>query len=328
MLLATQPADTPRTLADDILRQAEHQGWHAWRHLSSELGELLTRPHESPDFAGQLRALARRVLHEVRRAPDVAIFEVVHDSADKLLQYGVVHSLHTAILIALVGLRKDWSQDWTQTGILAALTANIAITDLQTALAQQEEPLSYEQRQAIHEHPIDGARQLSALGVSDPDWLTAVEQHHEQTDGKGYPMGLHQVHVLADAIRTCDVFSAKMSPRASRTVMMSPRAMAEIFRQRSAGYFGATLVRELGLYPPGSLVRLATGEIAMVLCRTRHPQAPDVALLTHPDGSPREQPERRATSPSGEHRVVSAVVCQDLSGLHPPARLLVDAQDV
>ena len=328
MSLATQPADAPRTLADDVLRQTEHQGWHAWRHLSSDLGERLTRPHAAPDFPGQMRTLARRVLHEVRRAPDVAIFEVVHDSADKLLHYGVVHALHTAILIALVGLRKDWSQDWTHTGILAALTANIAVTDLQTALAQQEEPLSAEQRQAIHNHPVAGARLLQSLGVDDPDWLAAVEQHHEQTDGKGYPQGLHQVHVLADAIRTCDVFSAKMSPRASRTVMMSPRAMAEIFRQRSAGYFGATLVRELGIYPPGSLVRLGTGEVAMVLCRTRHPQAPDVALLTHPDGTPREHPQRMATSPSGEHRVVSAVVCPDLSGLHPPARLLVHAQDV
>ena len=103
---------------------------------------------------------------------------------------------------------------------------------------------------------------LRQLGVTDEDWLIAVAQHHEQPDGKGYPQGLTEINQTADALRTCDVFGAKLSPRISRSGMLSTRAARKSSRQRSAGYFGATIIRELGLYPPGCLVELNTGEQA------------------------------------------------------------------
>ena len=247
--------------------------WQGWQDLTDHLGPVLAAPREQHDFPHAIEACAQTVLDLCQRDGDVAIAFMVHDTPDKLQRYGVLHAVHTAMLLALVARRRDWSPTLTFSAVQAGLTMNLSITGLQSTLALQTEPLSLLQRADIHAHPQASVQLLRELGVTDEDWLMAVLQHHEQADGKGYPAGMAQVSLLADALRTCDVYSAKMAPRVGRSVMQSPQAATQIFRERSANYFGATLTRETGLYPPGTLVHLATGQEALAMRR-----GPDLGL--------------------------------------------------
>lgn len=267
--------------------------WQGWQDLTDRLAPVLAAPREQPDFLIAIEACARTVLELCRRDADVAIAFMVHDTPDKLQRYGVLHAVHTAMLLALVARRRDWSPTLTFSAVQAGLTMYLSITGLQSALALQAEPLSLLQRADIHAHPEASARLLRELGVIDEDWLRAVQQHHEQADGKGYPAGMTQVSLLADALRTCDVYSAKMSPRVGRSVMQSPQAATQIFRERSANYFGATLTREMGLYPPGTLVRLSSGQEALAMRRGADLGLPVVVLLQD-DGQGRWIPQARA----------------------------------
>lgn len=253
--------------------------WQGWQDLTDRLEPLLTHPREQPGFTQAIEACARSVLELCRRDADVAIAFMVHDTPDKLHRYGVLHAAHTAMLLALVARRRDWSPTLTFSAVQAGLTMNLSITGLQSALALQTEPLSLLQRADIQAHPQASAQLLREFGVTDEDWLMAVLQHHEQADGKGYPAGMTQVSLLADALRTCDVYSAKMSPRVGRSVMQSPQAATQIFRERSANYFGATLTREMGLYPPGTLVHLVTGQEALAVRRGQDLGLPVVVTL-------------------------------------------------
>lgn len=247
--------------------------WQGWQDLADRLEPVLATPREQADFTQAIEACARTVLDLCQRDADVAVAFMVHDTPDKLQRYGVLHSVHTAMLLALVARRRDWSPTLTFSAVQAGLTMNLSITQLQSTLTMQTEPLSLLQRADIHAHPQASTQLLRELGVTDEDWLMAVLQHHEQADGKGYPAGMAQVSLLADALRTCDVYSAKMSPRVGRSVMQSPQAATQIFRERSANYFGATLTREMGLYPPGTLVHLVTGQEALAVRR-----GPDLGL--------------------------------------------------
>lgn len=247
--------------------------WQGWQDLTDRLAPMLAAPREQGDFPLAIEACARTVMDLCRQDADVAIAFMVHDTPDKLQRYGVLHAVHTAMLLALVAHRRDWSPTLTFSAVQAGLTMNLSITGLQSALTQQTEPLSLLQRADIQAHPQASCHLLRELGVTDEDWLMAVLQHHEQADGKGYPAGVTQVSLLADALRTCDVYSAKMSPRVGRSVMQSPQAATQIFRERSANYFGATLTREMGLYPPGTLVHLANGQEALAVRR-----GPDLGL--------------------------------------------------
>ncbi len=294
--------------------------WLQWQTLAQDLNPLLTEPGQQPNFLPTLQAISQQLQALTHQDGDVAIFHLVHATPDKVQRYGVLHAMHTAMLMALIGQRKDWSPARLDSAVKAALTMNIAITDLQSDLAQQATPLSPAQRDAIRHHPTASGQLLRELGVQDSDWLEAVEQHHEQPDGQGYPGGLTALHPLADALRTCDIFGAKLSPRANRPGMLSPKAAAEIFRQRSAGYFGATIIRELGLYPPGCLVDMSTGETAIVLRRTRDPMAPDVVLLCNASGHPLAPLARCATSREpGRHIVAAASLPHGLSPIDAAA---------
>jgi HD-GYP domain-containing protein (c-di-GMP phosphodiesterase class II) len=295
--------------------------WEQWRALGQKVSPILLNPSLCENFVRDVDECAATLMRLLREDPDMGIFEVVHLSHVKMSQYGVIHSMHTAVLVCLVGRRKDWPDQRVATAVKAALTMNLSITELQSTLARQEEPLTPEQKLAINCHPLDSWQILRRMGVTDDEWLRAVAQHHEQPDGKGYPQGLTDMSQVADAVRTCDVFGAKMSPRASRTAMLSTRAAAEIFRQRSAGYFGATIIRELGLYPPGCLVRLASGEAALVVKRSRDPLCPEVCLLTDDAGNPLKKPVRCLTGSVHGRAVLGAAADADLATLFDPSEL-------
>ncbi|MDV7398503.1 hypothetical protein RZS08_44265, partial [Arthrospira platensis SPKY1] len=63
--------------------------------------------------------------------------------------------------------------------VRAALTMNIAMTDMQDVLATQAHQATPYQREAIESHPTQGADMLRTLGVDDPMWLELVQDHHE-----------------------------------------------------------------------------------------------------------------------------------------------------
>ena len=167
-----------------------------WQLLTEHLAGVLYAPLTCGDVPAQVNQCAgmlRRLVHE---DADLAIFLVVNDHPGKLARYSAAHALHTATLVSLIARRKDWSPATELCGIQAALTMNIAMTQLQDELAQQSSPLTPEQRQIVHQHPLAGRRLLMQLGVTDTDWLDAVLQHHEQAEQAG------RSHKVSDVVRS------------------------------------------------------------------------------------------------------------------------------
>jgi HD-GYP domain-containing protein (c-di-GMP phosphodiesterase class II) len=319
--LAPAPASDDATALGAADSKACHQ-WQLWQEMALGLEPLLMQPKERTDFLHGIRVHARQIMNLAHQDADIAIFHMVHATEDQVHRYSVLHAMHVGMLMALVGMRKDWGDARTLSGVQAALTMNLSVTALQNELALLRGPLNEDQKNAIHAHPLASWQLLRQLGVQDEDWLIAVAQHHEQSDGTGYPQGLTQVHQLADALRTCDVFGAKISPRAGRPGLLTPRAAAEIFKQRSAGYFGATIIRELGLYPPGCLVELRTGEQAVVVRRGVDPSAPDVVVLSDRDGQALGELMRCRTTRASGRQVVGAAPRQDWAQSLPPSAIL------
>ncbi len=285
----------------------------AWRALVQRLSPLLLNPEGASEFAAHVSDIGSELIRLVASDPDVAIFQIVNPTPDALRNYGVEHSVHTAVLMALIANHKEWPEAQAAQAVCAALTMNLSITQLQTDLANQTEPPTPGQKEAIHHHPTRSRDMLMSLGVTQQEWLRAVHEHHEQHNGSGYPGGLRSVSSLSDALRTCDMFCAKLSERVSRSKLLSPRAAQEIFRQNSYGYFGATIVRILGMYPPGCLVKLLSGGTAVVLQRTTDPMRPRVAVLTHDNGDVRDAPLYSATGVGPGTSIVGAVANGELA---------------
>jgi len=82
--------------------------------------------------------------------------------------------------------------------------------------------------------------------------LDAVAQHHETPTGRGYPNGITEIGEMGSLLRRADMYTAKLSSRASREPMPVHEAARVMFVQDQGHPMVAALVKEFGIYPPGA----------------------------------------------------------------------------
>ncbi len=266
-----------------------------WRKLQGRLAPLLNNPDQVQDFPQQLEALAAEVVRMTDAEPDLAIFAMMRLNQ---VDYAVVHALQAGVACDVYGhfLRADAAD--RKLMVCAALTMNIGMMDLHRELAWQAEPPTPEQRARIPQHPGASHERLVALGITDPRWLQAVLEHHETPDGKGYPKGQIQISREADVLAVADRYCAMLSRRRRRAAMTTNRAARELYvsgvGERQA--IIARMIKAFGLYPPGAYVKLANGEISVVVKRGEHANKPQVVSLISSLGTSLTAPLLRDTA--------------------------------
>lgn len=255
------------------------------------------------DFAHHLQAFAYA-------DADAAIAASLLDHQEET--YVVAHSLSTATLCALLGKRLDWPEQRLSSTVCAALTMNLGMFDLQQRLLRQATPLTAAQLEQVHAHPEASLAALQKIGVSDPVCLEAVRQHHEKPAGAGYPQKMGEPSEESQMLRLFDNLTARAVARADRR----PLALAQIVRtlfveegQGACAALVAALVKMLGLYPPGSFVKLENNELAVVFRPGLESNSPAVAAVTSASGAPTMQPVRRDTHRKGF--AIAAAVAYD-----------------
>jgi hypothetical protein len=302
-------ADEVRGARGREARSPKENFFGHWRLSGARLNTLLTAPQAPLGTA--LAEVGDVLMALAERYPDKVLFQILRHDHTRLQAYGVSHSLHCAAVCCLTGKRMGWGEAERRTLVAAALSMNVSMIELQGVLAVQGTRPTPAQQEAIHAHPRKSVEMLQAGGVTDAQWLAAVEQHHEKVDGSGYPSGRTDVAELAQALHYADVFTAKLAARASRAPMPPNQAAREIFTASSGHPLAAALVKEFGIYPPGCFVRLASGETAIVIHRGETVNAPVVACLTKPNGQVMMRPQRRTTG-TKESAVVAIVADSDV----------------
>jgi hypothetical protein len=124
-------------------------------------------------------------------------------------------------------------------------------------------------------------------------------EHHLRMDGTGYPFGARRsdLNVGTMLCSISDVYDAMRSQRAYQQAHPTDRIL-EVLKRSDGTQFDQNLVRRfvqlLGIYPPGNLVKLSTGEVAVVLAvHAPDPYRPRVRVLFGPDGARLELPYER-----------------------------------
>ena len=122
---------------------------------------------------------------------------------------------------------------------------------------------------------------------------------------------------MANALRTVDVYTAKLAGRSGRDSLPPPRAARDLLVVERGNPFALALITEFGVHPPGSLVRLYSGEVAVVVRRTADSNAPQVAVLAGRRGEPLAEP--LLLEASGRDRgIAGPAEAKGLRGAHQP----------
>ncbi len=250
--------------------------------------------NKKPDMPARICNLANDIHKMCVQDFDAALgaVQLTHD-----LEYILAHPLHVAILCELLAEFLKYEDARRERLIVAALTANLGMLSLQTTLHRQQGPLSAEQRQQIQEHPSQSANILRDAGITDEQLLTIVLQHHERNDGTGYN-GLKGEDILEEAkiIALADRYSAMVSPREHRKSFTANDSLKTLFMNKGKEHdetLSLIFIKLLGVFPPGSFVRLKNGETAIVIKRPVSGMWPIVKSIITPRGGPFGKPLRR-----------------------------------
>lgn len=232
----------------------------------------------------------------------------------KQYPYTTIHPLHCAILCYALATTTGLNDRRLNSLICAALTSNLGMYDLQQELLKQSGRLTKEQQFELEQHTMRSVILLRRLGVLDQLWMEIVLQHHEKQDGTGYPRKLKHEEFIREAriLGLADRYHAMVAPRSYRDAMSPTDALKKIFQDRGQEVdegLGATLIKEMGIFPPGAFVKMANDESGIVVRRGKDRTRPIVKATLNPMGQPYNHFKTRDTD-NKEYRVIG--LCKPL----------------
>lgn len=314
--------------ADAVLKEVRAQldpaPAEAWPALRRRLAVLLQEGADAKDFHKRLAFIETGVKLTLEGQEDDSLFVLVQMLSDRSYGYCATHALTAAVTCLMIGPLAQIQPPAVDALVRAALTMNIAMAAMQDQLAIQLQPATQEQKNRIRQHPSQGVDILRGLGVDDPLWLDLVQDHHETPDGSGYPQGKSSPpDTVQQLLRMADVFIARISPRVSRRGLMPNVAVGNLYLESKtqSSPLGAIFAKQLGMYPPGSYVRLKSEETAVVVRRGERVNTPLTLAIADPDGMPLSTPRKRDTQMPG-YSVKSPLSSDDVKIRLDKARVL------
>ena len=210
---------------------------------------------------------------------------------------------------------------------LSALMHDIGKVRTPKEVLNKPEKLTDSEFEIMKRHTVDGAEILR--GTPEMPILAPVVafEHHLRIDGTGYPHGAKRtaLNLGTQLCSIADVYDAMRSQRVYQHAFPSDRVLAVLTKDDGA-HFDRNLVRRfsqlLGIYPPGNLVRLSTGEMAVVVkVHAPDPFRPRVRVISDRAGERLEVPLDRnlwdATDEQGQLMAVAKPLDPAEYGLDP-----------
>lgn len=185
-------------------------------------------------------------------------------------EYTLQHSVSVGVMSIKIGQAMNLSKEQLRQLGIAGILHDIGKCKIPIEIINKPGPLDEAEFREIQKHPIYGYQIVNEIKLKDPDIATAVLQHHEHQDGKGYPLHTKDkdINLYASIIAVADVFDALTSDRAYRPRMSLLKAV-DYIAKGTLGHLEPVVARRLFSYildiSIGETVILNTGEKAKVV---------------------------------------------------------------
>jgi putative nucleotidyltransferase with HDIG domain len=211
--------------------------------------------------------LVEEIAASVMRNPGALIGLARLKTAD---DYTYMHSVAVCALMISLARHLGLDDDSTRQAGLAGLLHDIGKMAVPPEILNKPGKLTDDEFVSVREHPAAGLRMLEdAVGISDIVRDVCIH-HHEKLDGTGYPHRLQgdAISRYARMGAVCDVYDAITSNRPYKQGWCpaeSLRRMAEWTPNHLDPVVFQAFVKSIGIYPVGTLVRLESGRLGVVV---------------------------------------------------------------
>jgi putative nucleotidyltransferase with HDIG domain len=187
--------------------------------------------------------------------------------------YTYMHSVAVCAMMVALAKQLGFDEVQTRSAGLAGLLHDLGKAVMPMEVLNKPGKLTDAEFTIIKSHPVEGHKLLLRGVEVDPMALEVCLHHHEKTDGSGYPDGLKgdEISLFAKMGAVCDVYDAITSNRPYKSgwdPAESLRKMAEWANGHFDPKVFQAFVKSMGIYPVGSLVRLTSGRIGVVVEQT------------------------------------------------------------
>jgi HD-GYP domain-containing protein (c-di-GMP phosphodiesterase class II) len=140
------------------------------------------------------------------------------------------HARRVARWAQRTAIALDLSAEAVERVGIAGVLHDIGKVDVSPAVLEKPGPLDETEREHVRRHPLIGARLLA--GTPFAEAAPIVIAHHEQPDGRGYPLGLcgNEIPFEACIVSVADAYDAMRSDRCYRRALPLAEARAELVR--------------------------------------------------------------------------------------------------
>ncbi len=274
--------------------------------------------------------VAKTALESARLGHDVDVEKVravVSDMVDSLVtneaalialanirehdEYMFAHAVNVSVLALALGCAMELNDAQLVDFGIGVMLHDVGKTQIPDEVLRKPTALTESERTLLRRHPVDGARMLARMSGAPKVGLVVTYEHHIRYDGSGYPKLIQRrsPSTLSQVVGTADYYDIATTLRPGIRPLLPDEAIAEMLRLRGSSFHPTILdkfVQMMGVFPPGTFVKLDTNEFAIVLRNNSDaPERPHVRIVIDADGTRLTEPMdvdlRETDKQTGEH---------------------------
>ena len=183
-------------------------------------------------------------------------------------------SLRSSVYASVLGRQLGLPAKDLYSLAIGGLLFDIGKLRLDDSILNADRRLTAEEMAIMQRHVETGLSLLKRSGLTDPDIIDVIANHHERLDGSGYPQGLggNLIPAFGRIAGVVDCYNAITGSRRYASTRSPAEAINQLYKLKGV-HFHTDLIEEfihaIGVYPVGALVELSTGEVAIVVAQSR-----------------------------------------------------------
>ncbi len=257
---------------------------------------------------------SERLLAATRQFSDIAAHDPLIVASLSMIKdydnYTFNHCVNVGVIAMALASHLKLDRLSIEAAGMSGFLHDIGKTMVSKTIINKPGKLSEIEFDAIKKHPEDGVKIIEKMSGIPAKVSDAVLGHHLRYNRKGYPAwaqdlavgGLSEIIAVADCFDACTTLRVYQKP-------MPPAVAINRMKELAGEYLHPDIVESfssmMGKYPPGTLVRLDTNEIALVwMTNIGKPDSPKVRIVFDSEGRKVENPvtekleERKGGAPS------------------------------
>jgi putative nucleotidyltransferase with HDIG domain len=239
--------------------------------------------------------------------------------------YTYTHSLNVSVLSISSGKTLGLSDDELKILGMGTMFHDLGKCRVPAFILNKPDKLTDEEFAIMRNHASLSAEILIEQKLPVDDLVIKVARHHhERMDGSGYPDHLKGADIphLATICGLSDVYDALTSDRVYHKGMLPHDALKFIYGLRGTHFqpeWVDRFVQSVGIYPPGSVVELNSGHMAVVM-EVNHGSllSPLIKIVADPNGQLYSRPKLvDLASQESKDIAIQAVITPKKAGFDP-----------